>query len=53
MAVTKTGKGEKMVKATKQGNIKKNPYDTAGEKAHAKHGTMGKGPKKVPKFKKA
>jgi hypothetical protein len=51
MAQTKTGKAEKAIKATSKGNIKKNPMDVAGEKAHAKHGTIGSGPKKTPKVK--
>lgn len=52
MAQTKTGKAEKLVKATSKGNIKKNPNDTAGEKVHKKHNLTGTGPKKTPKFKK-
>ena len=46
------GKAEKTVKAQHKGNIKKNPTDTAGEKVHSRLNTMGKGPKKTPKFKK-
>jgi hypothetical protein len=46
------GKAEKPVKAQHKGNIKKNLTDTAGEKTHSRYSTMGKGPRKTPKFKK-
>jgi hypothetical protein len=46
------GKAEKPVKAQHKGNIKKNPTDVAGEKVHSRLSTMGKGPRKTPKFKK-
>jgi hypothetical protein len=52
MAVTKTGKSDKLVKATDKGNIKKNPNDTASEKARKKHNLTGSGPRKTPRFKK-
>lgn len=46
------GKGSKLIKAYSSGVIKKNPHDVAASDVHKKFGTMGNGPKKIPKFKK-